>query len=277
MTKITESLDVPQIVQKSLSGVMRFDAFNHLYTEPRIALWELKHRRTDTALKKSVRENLGASAEGILKKFTQPRAIFFRQVATPNHEMIRFLRLAKQMKLKPLILEYHDDKFVSSENRSKRALGKMPIYQHTGSDGRDMMEYKTVCDFNVSTGKKFKDVECLTGEDIISFHHNLFRTITKLNPKTYCFDASDWFKSAGERAELYYEQLLTLFIRDGIMFENFMSFRSESAFTKSIIVPAFEKLKSRYGIQPLIVRLLPENEDMRQFWDAYPKKIQKFV
>ncbi|MBI4066018.1 hypothetical protein HY412_02420 [Candidatus Kaiserbacteria bacterium] len=277
MTKTKEPAHIPHSVRHSLNGVTRFDAFNHLYTEPHIALWELKQRREDVALKKSVRHNLGASADGILKKFSRPRAVLFRQVATPTHETLRFIKLAKHMNLKPLILEYHDDKFVSAENRSKRALGKMPIYQHTGSDGREMVKYETVCDFNVTTGKKFKDIVCLNGEKMISFHHRLFRTLTGLNPKTYAIDASGWFKSAGKKAELYYEHLLTLFIRDGILFENFMPLRSEGAFTKSIVVPAFEKLKSLYGVEPLIVRLAPEKEEMRQFWDSYPRKTKKHI
>jgi hypothetical protein len=277
MTKVKESAHIPRLVHKSLNGVMQFAAFNHLYTEPRIALWELKQRRQDASLKELVRRNLGESADGILKKFGQSRAVLFRQVATPTHETLRFVKLAKQMGLKPLIFEYHDDKFVSAENRSKRALGKMPIYQHTGSDGREMVEYETICDFNISTGKKFKDVVCLNGEKLVTFHHRVFRNLTGLNPKTYAIDASDWFKSAGKNAESYYEHLLAVFIRDGILFENFMPLRSESAFTKSVVIPAFRKLKGVYGVEPLIIRLAPEKEEMRQFWDAYPRKTKKHI
>lgn len=277
MTKIKESTSLPSIVRTSMGGVMRFDAFSHLYTEPRMALWELKQRRADPDLKAFVRDSLGPAAEKILKKFTQPRAIFPRHIATPTHETLRFLKLAKQMKLKPLILEYRDDKFVSSENRSKRALGKMPIYQLTGSDGRDMVEYQMLCDFNVSTGKKLKDVTCLNGEGLIALHHRLFKVLTGLNPETYTVDASDWFKSVGGKADLYYEKMLTLIIRDGILFENFMPLRSESAFTKTIVAPAFDRLKSQYGVTPLIVRLLPEKEEVRQFWDAYPRKTKKYL
>ena len=277
MTKTKESAHIPRLVHHSLNGVMKFDAFNHLYTEPRIALWELHQRRKDAALKKAVRESLGSSAESFLKKFKQPRAVLFRQVATPTHETIRFLKIAKRMKLKPLILEYHNDKFVSAENHFKRSLGKMPIYQYTGSDGREMVEYEMVCDFNTSTGKKFTDVVCLNGESFIHFHHRLFRTLTGLNPKTYAIDGSEWFESAGKRAELYYEQLLSFFIRDGILFENFLPFRSEGAFTKEIISPAFKNLESKYGVRPIIVRLDPEKEEMRQFWDSYPKKIKKYL
>jgi len=277
MTSVKESAKVPRLVRNSLNGVMRFDAFNHLYTEPRTALRDLHQRRKDLDLRKIVRQNLGRSSEELLKKFSQPRAVFFRQVATPNHEMLRFLRLAKQMKLKPLILEYHEDKFVSSENRSKRLLGKMPIYQYTGADGRDMVVHETICDFNVSTGKKFKDIVCKNGEKLIPFHHHLFRKLTGLNPKIYCFDASNWFKSAGKKAGIYYEQLLTFFVRDGILFDSFIPLRSEAAFMKTTILPAFEKLKNQYGVKPLIVRLLPENDEMRLFWDAYPKKVRRYL
>lgn len=277
MTKIKEPASIPHLVHHSMNGVMQFNSFSHLYTEPRIALWELKQRRQDAVLKSNIRRSLGSASEELLKKFSQPRAVFFRQVATPMHETLRFLKLAKQMKLKPFIFEYHDDKFVSAENRSKRSLGKMPIYQHTGSDGREMVAYETICDFNTSTGKKFKDIICLNGEKFIDFHHRLFRAVTGLNPKTHSIDASKWFKSAGSKAELYYEKLLTLFIRDGILFENFMPYRSESAFTKSIIVPAFKNLKNLYGVDPLIIRLAPEKEEMRQFWDSYPRKTKKYI
>jgi hypothetical protein len=62
MTKVKESAHIPRLVHKSLNGVMQFAAFNHLYTEPRIALWELKQRRQDASLKELVRRNLGESA-----------------------------------------------------------------------------------------------------------------------------------------------------------------------------------------------------------------------
>lgn len=277
MTKVKESANIPHIVHRSMNGVMQFNAFGNLYTEPRIALWELKQRRHDAVLKKHIRQSLGSESEELLKKFSRPRAVFFRQVATPTHETLRFLKLAKQMKLKPLIFEYFDDKFVSAENRSKRSLGKMPIYQYTGSDGREMVAYKTICDFNTSTGKKFKDIVCINGEKFVDFHHRLFRTITGLNLKICSVDVSGWFKSNGGKAEMYYERLLTLFIRDGILFENFMPHRSESAFTKSIVIPAFKNLESLYGAKPLIIRLAPEKEEVRQFWDAYPLKIKKHI
>ncbi len=261
-------------VKYSINGVIRFDAFDYFHTEPRMALWELAQRRKESGLKEKVRQTLGSTAETILKKFIQPRAVLFRQVATPTHEIIRFLRLAKHMKLKPLILEYHGDKFVSSDNRYKRSLGKMPIYEHTGSDGRDMVRYETVCDFNTSTGKPFTDIQCLHGESLIAFHHRLFRAITGLNPKTHCVDATHWFDANGRKAVDYYEHLLTLFVRDGILFENYFTTKSEGPFVTESVLPAFKRIQQTYGYSPLIVRLLPSNEELRLFWDAYTKKVR---
>lgn len=262
---------VPDIVHTTLRGVTRFDTFENLYTEPQYALLELKRRRKDAELKRAVRKEFMGKSLDIFRRFSQPRAVFFRQVATPNHETLRFLEFAKELKLKPLILEYHDDKFVSSENRSKRSLGKLPIYQYTGKDGRDMVVYQTVCDFNAHAGKKLRDVTCHSGESLISLHHKMFKHLTRVNPKTYSFDASAWFHQAGNNAQTYYLKLLMLFIRDGILFENFMPHRSEIAFTKSVVIPAFHEVHRRFGIRPLIVQLIPDDQETRQFWDSYPK------
>lgn len=262
---------VPDIVHTTLRGVTRFDTFENLYTEPQYALLELKRRRKDAELKRAVRKEFMGKSLDIFRRFSQPRAVFFRQVATPNHETLRFLEFAKELKLKPLILEYHDDKFVSSENRSKRSLGKLPIYQYTGKDGRDMVVYQTVCDFNAHAGKMLRDVTCHSGESLISLHHKMFKRLTRVNPKTYGFDASAWFHQAGNNAQTYYLKLLMLFIRDGILFENFMPHRSEIAFTKSVVIPAFHEVHRRFGIRPLIVQLIPDDQETRQFWDSYPK------
>lgn len=261
----------------SITGVMRLNAFDDLYTEPHFAVTELRKRRRNLELKKIIRSELNGSVKDVLKKFNRPRAVLFRQLATPTHEIIRFVRLAKNMGLEPLILEYHGDKFVGAGNRYKRTLGKMPIYQYTGADGRDMFRYKSTCDFNKSTGKAIHSVTCHNGEPLIAFHHRLFRSVTKLNPKTHCIDATNWFNSVGKKAGNYYEHLLRLFIRDGVLFESFIPFKEEGSFTSSVIAPSFNDVASRYGLRPLIIRLLPEIEETRLFWDSFPKKVEKFL
>ena len=48
-------------------------------------------------------------------------AVLFRQIATPNYETKRFIALAKENNLCPVIFEYHNDKFTSN-NEFKHSL-----------------------------------------------------------------------------------------------------------------------------------------------------------
>ncbi len=261
----------------SSTGVIRFDTFDDLYTEPQLALAELRKRRKDAQLTDLVHRGLNGFAKEFLKRHSRPRAVLFRQLATPTHETIRFLRLAKNLGLDPLILEYLGDKFVSTGNRYKRSLGKMPIYQYTGADGRDMFRYKSVCDFNRFTGKAISSVECHSGESLVALHHRLLQSVTKLDPRKYCIDGTKWFRGVGKKAENYYENFLRLFIRDAVLFESFVPFKAEGSFTNSIIVPSFKAVFSQYGLRPLIVRLLPDVDETRLFWDSFPKKVEQYT
>ena len=250
---------------------------DHLFVSQNEARATLINRKKDMELKKRVWEKMNPEARAIISKFSSPRAMLFRQVATPTHEILRFLRIAKHMNLNPVILEYYADKFVSAGNPYKRALGKMPIYQHTGIDGRDNVKYRTVVNFNEYTGKALSTVRCISGEPMIDFHHKLLDKMSRLNIATHCADATPWFHAIGGIAGKYYEEFLTLFIRDAILFEYFEPTESEQRFVRETMVPAFQNVTSRFGLQPLIVRLVPKNKEGRKLWDAYPKKIEQLI
>lgn len=248
-----------------------------MFTPQAEALFELKRRRRDVSLRAKVREALDPSAEAVIQKLDVPRAMLFRQVASPTHELLRFLRIAKHTHLTPLFFEYYGDKFVSAENPYKRALGKMPIYQHTGIDGRDIVRYENVIDFNSSTGKPLDTIMCTNGLSLIDFHHGLIEKMTRLDVKSHSVDATTWFQGIGGHAGGYYEQFLSLFIRDAILFEQFEPTKAEQQFTHEIFIPAFKKVTSLYGLRPLIVRLVPQNKEGLSFWDSYPTEIEKYI
>lgn len=239
------------------------------------AIAELKRRRKNTALK----ELLDMRREGmnLLPSAKTPYAVFFRQLGTPSHETLRFLRILKGTKLAPLILEYHGDKFVSAGNSYKRSLGKMPIYQYTGADGRDMVKYSTILDFNKWNGKSLSEIRCMDGSGLIGFHHKLLSRIAKVDPKALCHDATEWFASHGDRADKYYTALLSNFLRDAILFEHFEASAAEETFVQSIMMPAFQRVEIQYGYQPLIVELVPATQEKRAFWDYYPKKTERYL
>lgn len=253
------------------------DMDEYFFTSQRNVLHELSRRRKSASLKKRMHED--AHLMKFITEFniTRPRAILFRQIGTPTHEVLRFLSLTKQLKLKPMLFEYHGDKFVSAGNSYKRSLGKMPIYQHTGTDGRDMVQYHNLFDFNTYTGKKLSSIHCYNGEELVDFHHRLLRTIGKINPKTTCVDATEWLQANGGAAHHYYESFLSLFIRDAVLFESFEPKPQVKTFFHETVLPAYQNLERRFGYNPLIVRLLPKNDETRIFWDSFPKKIENVM
>ena len=241
------------------------------------AVKELRRRRKDKDLQKEVADHLSSLSPEIMRAFTKARAVSFRQVATPTHETLLFLKNAKRCGITPLIWEYHSDKFVSSGNTYKRSLGKLPIYQYTGGDGRDMFVYKRIVDFDKCVGKKIFDAQCLSGDDLISVHHTLLEKIARITIKNSCIDASPWFKKVGGNAKEYYPLFFSLFVRDGILFENFGALPEEQEFMHSVVEPAYEFVKKQFGLAPLIVHLLPQEQEGRPFWDLYPKKVEKLL
>ncbi|OGG57833.1 hypothetical protein A2853_00475 [Candidatus Kaiserbacteria bacterium RIFCSPHIGHO2_01_FULL_55_17] len=250
---------------------------NDMFTNQRSALSELMERRKDLSLKRSVLQNLHPAGRTFLEKFTRPCAVLFRQVASPTNEILRFLRIAGHAGLMPIILEYYGDKFVSAGNIYKRSLGKMPIYRHTGMDGRDIVEFRTVVDFNSYVGKPLSSVRCKNGTPLIDFHHKLLTKIAKLNIGKHCVDATEWFQGSGGSAHEYYEQFLTLFVRDAILFEVVLPTASEEEFARNVIAPAFASVERTYGLKPLIVELIPKNKAMRIYWDSYPKEVEPLI
>ena len=258
-------------------AVSVFSAFDHLFTEPQTAVRELGIRRDDLTLSREIHAHIGEKALRLIERICEPTAILFRQVATPNYETLHFLEVAKQLRLKPIILEYTHDKFVSAGNSYKRALGKVPVFQHTGSDGRDMVHYKTHVDFNAYTGKPLREVCCISEQTLVDWHHDQLQRVTQIPIEELCFDASDIFTHWGGAAKEYYIPLMSLFIRDAIMFENYELSRHLSPFMHDIVIPSFETVESRYALRPLIVRLLPQEQEHRLFWNSYPKDVLELL
>lgn len=275
MTSATDTL-ISQLQTLMHLGKM-VETTDCLFLPQNEARGTLMTRKKDAELKKRVWEKMNPEARAVIAKFDPPRAMFFRQVATPTHEILRFLRIAKHMKLNPIILEYYGDKFVSAGNPYKRALGKMPIYQHTGIDGRDNVKYYNIVDFNAYTGKSLSSVKCKSGKSLIDFHHELLGKMSRLNISAHCADATPWFHALGGMAGKYYEEFLTLFIRDAILFEYFEPTEAEQKFVRETMIPAFQNVTATFGFQPLIVRLVPKNKEGRKLWDSYPKKIEKLI
>ena len=96
-------------IKEIITSKDRFEDF--VYTNSlEEAISILNKRRSDTNLQKKVSKYF--SKVGIPEPFlNEPRLTIFRQVATPNIEISRFLIAADGAEIKPLFIEYLHDKF----------------------------------------------------------------------------------------------------------------------------------------------------------------------
>lgn len=259
-------------VVELVSDRQKFNSF--VYSSPEQAINELKKRKKNKELAKKILFILHGNIPEPLKE--EPKAILFRQLATPNYELRRFVSIADALNLKPLFWEYHNDKFVP-KNEVKYYLGMMAFARGRGKKGGLIRDYSGVIDFNSSNGKKMSDIKTVWGEDLISFHHSLFSTTYRKMPIDCFFDASDWLNNNGSTAIDYYKAYLTLFISHGILFENVMLDTKELNFTKDIFLPAFIEVEKMTGFKPLIVALEPTDIETDEFWMCHPHQSKKVV
>ena len=170
--------------------------------------------------------------------------------------------------IQPLILEYLSDKF-TNRNEWKYYLGRISAYKGKNKKDESIFETKMVIDFLKSDMKPLSEVKTHWDESLVDMHHRLFLRYFPMM-KGGIFDMSLWLKEHGNNAKEYYKSFLKLFIKDGILFENFLINGKELAFTKNIILPALIDIEKETGMRPLIVALEPTDIEGDQFWLSHP-------
>lgn len=231
---------------------------------------ELKKRWTDESLKKAVLDELG---DNFMKDFEDgPYSVLFRQICPADNGFVFFYQCSKYINASPLILEYRDDIFVHF-NEEKKGLGRLRVVLEDKSKA-----LVDIMDFHENEKNKLGDIRIKTGEHLIDFHHNFFKI---LKCQIDLRDNSKWFKNIGS-AERYYYYFLLHFLAHGVLFDVFQTDEDdekEDVFTKNVVLPTIKKIKERFKINPLIVRLYPEdqNEEEDFYWWCYPPNINDFI
>lgn len=242
-----------------------FNAYAYMHWEKAVA--ELERRAADPALAAYVEKLMPHGLPPIMQG--RKSMVLFRHVATPNYEIHRFLICADSLQtLQPLILEYTADKF-NNRNEMKFVLGKIPFHKGMNKNGEAIIERRNIIDINASNNVPLHEVTTLWGQRLVDFHHEMFET-TFPHLKNAFLDLSPWLHELGPTAKDYYKGFLALFLRDGILFENFMIDGSEREFTKHIIVPAMLEIEAECGYRPLIVALEPTHIESDEFWLSHP-------
>lgn len=242
---------------------------NSIYTTLSDAKTEIWNRWNDEDLRKKVKDYLGEIPEVFRN---EPRAAISRSIITPNQELFYFLDLAEHSNLKPLGLEGSEDKFCT-KNYDKVSLGKLSFlscndlnksgYEKRNVGVIDMME----CD-----GMRLCDIKTFWGEGLVKFHHRILESYGVDIEK---FDDFMWFNhSIGEGNVLeYYKKFFAIFVCHGILFDNFIVKRNEKSFTDDIIMTSFREVENLFGKKPLIVPLLPRDDDDHFYFRSYINKI----
>jgi hypothetical protein len=240
-----------------------------IYTPLSLAKKEIWKRWNNKALKKKVEDFLEGDVPEFLKG--EPRAFLARQVATPNFEFLRFLKLAEKTNLKPACLEYLDDKF-ASENQYKYHLGKICIYCGVGKKMGEKIIVNRIIDFNESERKVIKEIKTVSGKSLVDFHHGLF-TANGYNKEVAFIDASDWVERNGKTPNRFYSKLFAVLTCFGILFENYSDNKDEGDFTKNIVLPNFKQVENILGVRPLIVKIMPMKDQDKDYYFYYSEKI----
>jgi len=229
---------------------------------------ELKKRWENVELRHAIEAELG---ENFMPQFADCQlGISFRQVCSPDNGFMFFYQCSKYINVKPTILEYHDDMFVHF-NEEKKGLGRLRVTLENG-------EKSTVDIMNFHENEKKPLGECVlkSGEKLVDFHHNLFE-VTKYKPDF--IENSAWFHKIGHASEYYY-YLLLHFVAHGVLFETLdEGDEKELGFSDNIMAPAILKIKEKYGINPMITKSYPTNQnDVEDFyWWSYPQETNDFI
>jgi hypothetical protein len=235
--------------------------------EAKRTVWERWH---DPAIRQKVKDYVGEIPEFLLH---EPRAALIRHLPTPNFEQPYFVEGAKKLGLKPYCSAFTGDK-ICTMNPDKVALGKMSFFYGKGRKGGDRVISHRVIDFNKYDGKSFAEAKTLWKTDFVDFHRQL---LAETMPDVELTDITEWLIKMGGKPKLFWHRLLSLFICHGILFENFHSQGPEENFTNEIILPALEKVKTYFGLKPLIVPIVPIEKEREPYWSWYPGHLEQRV
>lgn len=234
---------------------------------------ELDRRVNDSGLRKLVEDRLESN---ILNVFgDSPRAVLARSIFTPNREFEYFFDVAESLQLNPLLLEY-DGKFVA-KNVEKYYLCRLFCMRHVGKKGGVLYKTHPIVNFNDNEGKYLSQVHTKRGDSLVEFHHEL---LASAYPGTShdLVSITDWFNRTRSNGEHYYFDFLSMFIRNGVLFDNYIAEdKEERVFIRQRLLSSFKAVTSFYGVRPLIVPLLPIETESMTPWFSYSPRIAEIV
>lgn len=240
-----------------------------IYTALESARDIAQERWRNVQLRKSIEDELGAD---IWPEFQEgPRSLLWRPIISPDNGFQFFLHCAHYLNTRPIAFELLQDMFVAV-NDEKRGLARLRVVDPAGT-----MRSLQLVDFPDSEKKKVSEVRTTTNELLVDFHHGLMNESGYRIPTK---DMSEWVKSRGGPEAWYYQYLLH-FVAHGVLFEYYPIEENtrESEFFNRVVEPALTKIKSRFNLTPLIVKLYPDHQTNEEdaYWWSFPPQINQAI
>lgn len=198
----------------------------------------------------------------------RPVAVLARQVATPNYEMLRFVRLARRNGFQPLVIEHRTDRF-TVHNPTKRALATLPILLGRGRDGQTILRRQKILDPSQAEGRRLEEIATRSGEGLIAYHHRkLLQIMGSEAPRV--IDMTEIVSACGAGASAYYLEFFKMLTGGLVLLEDFVADDQTAAFFERTVRPAYQQAMADTGHRPQIARLVPGRRTSSPFWIAYP-------
>ena len=194
----------------------------------------------------------------------RPRAILFRQIATPNYELRRFLRLCARSGYAPVILQYHADR-MSCHNTFKRSLVAPMFLEGISGNGRPIFRRRVLENIEKVDRLRIFEVS-ISGRTLPAFHNELLRLALPDEP-VELIEGSHWFGKYSAGAREYYVDLFAALTGNLILVEEFIT---DASFFDRVVRPAFDAACTMIGQRPLVRRLCDNRRRESPLWLAYP-------
>lgn len=205
------------------------------------------------------RELIGAT-DGV------PRAVLWRQVATPNYELRSFLRSARRLGLKPVVVTYPEDT-MCSRNAFKRALVAPLFIEGVNRLGQPIWRKRQMVNVQSVENVPFGDI-WIGNRELPALHHELLQ-IALPDTEFSVIDGSDWRAKQGGSYDCYLNICASL--DDKItLFEDFMTNEAETKFFDAVVRPALLEAAKALGREPAILPICKGCRAASPLWYAYP-------
>lgn len=207
-------------------------------------------------------------APALLGREGAPVALLFRQVASPNYELLSFVRKARRHGFEPVVVEHSTDRF-SVHNPSKRALATLPVVVGLDCRGRAILRRHKLVEHNSADCRPLDAILLPSGESLTGFHRRrLGELLGPAAPRRV--ELRELVPRAADGAAAYYHDVFRLLSGRVVLFEDFVTDAQTARFFDRTVRPAYGQALRDMGQRPQIARLMNGRRASSPLWNAYP-------